>query len=70
MSCLYGFSDFAEASERSSFIFINIMAMPIKEKAFKTTEVVTMTTVYPVSFSVLLLSGNAAHHQCEFHVSL
>ena len=46
-----GFPYFAEASERNSFMSISVMAVPIKEKALKTTEVVAMASVYTVSFS-------------------
>ena len=56
-----GFSNFAEASERNSFMSISVIAMPIREKAFKTTEVVAMVTVYPVSFSQVCYSQEMQH---------
>lgn len=46
-----GFPYFAEASERNSFMSISVTAVPIKEKALKTMEVVAMASVYAVFFS-------------------
>lgn len=46
---------------KGTLMSISVMAMPIREKAFTTVEVVAMITVYPVSFSQVCYSQEMQH---------